>query len=341
MLHQLFRLKLLYLLIPLFVCSCVNEATASSSCQKNASLRISFLNVGQGDATLVSCLEENRHLLIDAGDSSVRYPEAEALIKNALHSRLKTKRLDYAVATHPHLDHVAGFSGLLNKDFQIAEFIDNAEYGDIAKLYHDIKSHVISSNGKTRSIAIGQSHEIELCQKLRVTLTSPPETLAPLLGCPANLNDCSLNANIEITTKAGNVFRITVLADKTYDWEKVVLSQNLLRPTAVLRTGHHGNLSTSSDLLAKTKPAFAIISAGQAIGANAALGYPRLDSIQNLNDYFTAHFGKSFRNETTSVCNWQAGQCHWQESQMHERILDTRNGSIDLFIKDENFCVVQ
>lgn len=341
MLHPLSLSTLLSGLLLLLACNSAQATDTVLPCQSNATLRISFLNVGQGDATLVSCLSENRHLLIDAGDSSARYPEAEALLRQALLARTTERKIDYAVTTHPHLDHVYGFLGLLKDNFKISEFIDNGEHGDIAQIYRDIKSAVISDGGQTSSITIGQQRTIELCNSLVVTLTSPTKALAPMLGCPANFNDCSLSTDITITTASKRQLRIAVLADKTYDWEKIALKNDILHTALVLRLGHHGNLSTSTALLEKIKPAFAVISAGQAIGENAAFGYPRLDTIENLNNYFAKYFDQDTPLKRMPACKWQNGKCHWLRSPLHERILDSRSGTIDIFVTDNNFCIKQ
>ncbi|HEU4355108.1 MAG TPA: DNA internalization-related competence protein ComEC/Rec2 [Actinomycetota bacterium] len=63
-------------------------------------LTVRFLDVGQGDAALVTS-PRGATVLIDAGPD-------EAQVATEL-SALGVKRLDVAVATHPHADHVAGF----------------------------------------------------------------------------------------------------------------------------------------------------------------------------------------------------------------------------------------
>ena len=63
-------------------------------------LTVRFLDVGQGDAALVTS-PGGTAVLIDAGPDDVQ-------VATEL-SALGVKRLDIAVATHPHADHVAGF----------------------------------------------------------------------------------------------------------------------------------------------------------------------------------------------------------------------------------------
>jgi competence protein ComEC len=63
-------------------------------------LTVRFLDVGQGDAALVTS-PGGAAVLIDAGPDDVQ-------VATEL-SALGVKRLDVAVATHPHADHMAGF----------------------------------------------------------------------------------------------------------------------------------------------------------------------------------------------------------------------------------------
>lgn len=76
----------------------------------NQNLNISFLYVGQGDATYMETGNKKISMLIDAGPPSG--PFMTELSKKI--SPFK-KHIDVLVATHPDADHIGGFKNLLNK----------------------------------------------------------------------------------------------------------------------------------------------------------------------------------------------------------------------------------
>ncbi len=72
----------------------------------NSDFEIHFIDVGEGDATLIIC--DGHIMLIDGGPSS-----ASSLIYTYLKNH-SIDHLDYIVCTHPHEDHVGGLAGALN-----------------------------------------------------------------------------------------------------------------------------------------------------------------------------------------------------------------------------------
>ena len=70
-------------------------------------LQTHFLDVGQGDCTIVLC--DGETMVIDGG------PRASASkVYNYVKKTLKLQHIDYVISTHPHLDHVYGLSSVLN-----------------------------------------------------------------------------------------------------------------------------------------------------------------------------------------------------------------------------------
>jgi competence protein ComEC len=69
-------------------------------------LTVTFLDVGQGDAA-VALTPEGGTVLIDAG------PEPDRVARDL--AALGVRRIDLAVATHAHADHVEGFPAILSR----------------------------------------------------------------------------------------------------------------------------------------------------------------------------------------------------------------------------------
>ena len=81
------------------------DAAASSSVVQGT-LEVMFIDVGQGDSTLISC--NGHYMLIDGGDTNK---------SNTIYAVLKKKgitHLDCIVATHPDSDHIGGLPGALS-----------------------------------------------------------------------------------------------------------------------------------------------------------------------------------------------------------------------------------
>ena len=104
-----FQARLLFILFCVLMISAVLFAAKPSpalSAAARTSFEIDFIDVGQGDATLVQC--DGHYMLVDGGES-----KKSSLLYTWLKKRGITF-LDYIVATHPDADHIGGLSGALN-----------------------------------------------------------------------------------------------------------------------------------------------------------------------------------------------------------------------------------
>ena len=93
----------------LIFCSC-REQPAQTTVQMPDELpemQICFFDVGKADCILISCGGEN--MIIDAG-----YKSSKAKIKDELKAR-GIKKIDTAVATHNHKDHIGAMAFVIEK----------------------------------------------------------------------------------------------------------------------------------------------------------------------------------------------------------------------------------
>ncbi len=70
-------------------------------------VKVHFIDVGQGDATLIQCGEHA--MLIDAGDNDKGTAVQLYLTKQGV------KKLDYLILTHPDADHIGGADVVITK----------------------------------------------------------------------------------------------------------------------------------------------------------------------------------------------------------------------------------
>lgn len=80
-------------------------------------LRVYFLDVGQGDSSLI--LFRDTVILIDAGDVDM----GERVVSDL--KKLGADHIDLLVATHPHSDHIGGMPDVLAA-FPVGEVLDTA-----------------------------------------------------------------------------------------------------------------------------------------------------------------------------------------------------------------------
>jgi|LFRM01.2.fsa_nt_gb competence protein ComEC len=73
-------------------------------------MSITFFDVGQGDAILIQA-PRGRTVLIDAGGRTRNWDASRLLVPQL--KRLGIKKIDVAVNTHPHTDHLGGMAGIL------------------------------------------------------------------------------------------------------------------------------------------------------------------------------------------------------------------------------------
>ncbi|GJL68479.1 MAG: DNA internalization-related competence protein ComEC/Rec2 [Nitrospirales bacterium] len=85
-------------------------------------VRVTFLDVGQGDATLIE-LPDGQTVLIDGGPSYRRLDMGRAVIGPYLWNQ-GIRRLDHVIATHPQWDHVGGLPWVLDT-FEVGQYWDN------------------------------------------------------------------------------------------------------------------------------------------------------------------------------------------------------------------------
>jgi len=85
-------------------------------------LRTTFLDVGQGDATLLE-LPDGQTVLIDGGAAYERWDMGRMVVGPYLWDR-GIRKIDHLVATHPQLDHVGGLAWII-QHFDIGHYWTN------------------------------------------------------------------------------------------------------------------------------------------------------------------------------------------------------------------------
>ncbi len=217
----------------------VNSILIKSPSVDNGILKVNFMNVGEGDSTLV-LFPNGESLLIDAGHKSDGKNISEFLKKNGV------KKLNYVLATHPDKDHIGGLETILN-DFEIGS-IFAPDVSKDSKVFSDV-TEIIQRKGFNLHKAYGGDNMYS-SNGVKIDFLAPNSPLYK------DTNDYS--AVIKIKYKQTTFL---FMGDAGEASEKEMLQRYNLSAN-VIKIAHHGEKSsTSQALIDSVKPQYAIISA--------------------------------------------------------------------------------
>ena len=220
--------------------------------QPDGLLRVSFLDVGQGDATLL-LTPAGAAVLIDGGaDPRVTIPLVDAALPPG------RPRIDVAFLTHPHRDHMDGLLELARRGRIEVLIVPPVTAGDDGAWRRELDA---------LGIALHEAHAgmaVTFADGLRVDVLNPPSPL--LLGTASDVDNNGLVLRIAL---GGATLLLT--GDLFADGERLVMDRGAGLRSDVLKLGHHGSDTSSGPaFLRAVSPSIAVVSAG----ADNRLGHP-------------------------------------------------------------------
>ena len=229
-----------------------HPSRARSRRRRTARLRVTALDIGQGDATL---LQAGGHaILVDAGPAGA-----------GIARKLKAagvRRLDALVVTHPQADHDGGAPAVLAA-LPVAMLLDGRG-GDRSPTSTAIDAP--ARRARTR-ITAAQAGQVVRAGPLTLRILWPP----PGPATPGT------DPNDRAVVAVAEAFGATALL--TADAESPVLAPLDLPPVDVLKVSHHGSADPGLPaLLQRLRPRVALIE----VGAHNTYGHPTPATLQAL-----------------------------------------------------------
>lgn len=231
--------------------------------EKSDVLKVSFLDVGQGDAIFIESPNGNQ-ILIDGGKDNK--------ILRALSKEMKfyDREIDFVLSTHPDCDHIGGLPVVFER-YRVLNSGRTGVESDTMCFKEYEKS--IESEG-IESLFLKRGEEIKLGSGVSIEILFPDRSFK---GGDINPNDSSL---VLLLKFGENEFLLSGDAPKDIENFVLLLEEGL--EADVLKVGHHGSkTSTSRVLLGVTSPLYAVIS----VGADNYYRHPHEEVIQKLQDF--------------------------------------------------------
>lgn len=253
--------KIIYFLI-LFLGVLVVAQWWISRTQNKMPLEVAFLDVGQGDATLINYQGSNQ-VLIDGGSNGNKLLNELGKVMPA-----SDRKIEVVILTHADYDHLAGLIDLL-KTYEIGIFLDNGQKADSA-IFRELEQVIRERNIKTEAILTGTS--IEINQELQLKVLNPDQ--------PSVSTDDRNGDSVVVRLDYGsNSFLFT--GDAEEETEKEMLADDDQIDVDWLKVSHHGSKGASSlNYLKKVSPQTAIIS----VGKDNRYRHPHEQALQRLNE---------------------------------------------------------
>lgn len=233
----------------------------------NQNIRLTFLDVGQGDSSLITTAK-GRNVLIDGGGSSGKgdyYFDVGSKITVPALLKLGVSRLDTIIVSHIHEDHLEG----------LIKTIETLKTGQVIMPHTPYESNIskkfleLCRDKGINVIYANDGDKVILDKYTEIEILFPEKTLLRYTNSDEN------NNSIVALLKYKN-FRALYTGDIEKEGEKALLGKDIRAD--VLKIPHHGSNTSSTEEFIKTvSPEAFVVSVGK-----NNFGHPRKEVLERL-----------------------------------------------------------
>ena len=238
----------------------------------NKKLKIYFLDVGQGDCTVIKTID-NKFIVIDAGEGKESgYDYGKNVLFPFLINK-GAKKIDFLFISHFDSDHIGGIFSII-EEISIGEVFISKQKENSKNLEEFLK---IARKKAIKINLVNQGDRINFEENLYMDILWPKDELQIL--------ENPINNNSIVSKLVYKNFSILFTGDIEEIAEKEILNTyknnlDILNAT-ILKVAHHGSKTSSSlEFLKEVKPKYALIG----VGKNNKFGHPSSSVIQNLTE---------------------------------------------------------
>jgi len=245
----------------------VAAVALGAAARPDGRLRLTVLDIGQGDAILLEG-DRGSRLLVDSG------PDPDRLLV-LLDARLPPwdRRIDLVVLTHPHEDHAAGLALLLAR-YRVDAVAEPGMRGP-GPGYTAYRAALASLGRASRRLAAGDHLALD---GATIEVRWPPRD-----GVPAEPPDAGTginNVSLVLDVRFG-ARRLLLMGDVEEEIDPQLIAGGVVDAGRldVLKVAHHGSrTSSTAAFLDAVRPRVAIVSAG----AGNPYGHPTAQTLERL-----------------------------------------------------------
>lgn len=234
-------------------------------------LRVTFLDVGQGDATLLE-LPDGQTVLIDGGPAYRRLDMGRAVIGPYLWNR-GIHRIDHVVATHPQWDHVGGLPWVLQA-FPVGEYWSNGVSRSEA-FYQRLQAAVQAAQLDEHITGAGE--RIVTSESCTLVVVSPMLSGLPrMLVSTPNISGAELNNRSLVIRLDCGPHSVLLTADAEKQALEHISHLPLGRSADIVKVPHHGAKSSLHSEWIKQIEAQAMV---VSVGSHNRYGHPATEVV--------------------------------------------------------------
>ena len=221
-------------------------------------LKVHYIDVGQADSILVTLNDYS--MLIDAGNNGDGDIVVEYLKKNNI------SKLNYLIGTHPHEDHIGGLDDVIyNFDLETV-LMPKAQTN--TQTFESVLDSLLAKKQSVTTPNVGDTYPFDSAEFTIVSVENENT---------GNLNESSIVIRL-VYGEQSFIF----CGDSEIPNEKKMLSSGLTIESDVIKVGHHGSDTSSSDEFIKAvNPEIAVI----CVGTDNKYEHPCQSTLDTLKKY--------------------------------------------------------